>query len=150
MLRSFGFSVAVLVILFAGARSPEKVEGQEPRACDLVGLTDAAAVIGGDAMSPGDTEQTSCMYLNPGVAILTIRMDRAEFYDQLPISTPHAPESVGERGRSHRRDSGGAVLQFVKGGWSVTLDANPMGGANDVDYHPALVNVAQLAETRLP
>ena len=112
--------------------------------------TTSASVIGGDAMNPGDTEETSCIYLNPGVAILTVRIDTAELYDQLPIGTPHTAETVGERGRSLRRDSGGAAVQFLKGPVSIVLDANPVAQSDGVNYYPALINAARMAEARLP
>ena len=118
------------------------------RACELVNLAAARAIIGADATNPGDTEETTCIYVNPGVAMLTIRIDTGDMYDRLTISTPHTPQAIGEKGRSHAGSNGNVSVQFLQGGMSVTMGANPIG-VDPVDYMPALLDGARAAAERI-
>ena len=123
---------------------------QPVRACELVDLTTATRVIGSGTEHPGgDTEQETCMYVNPGVAMLTIQIGRAELYDQITILPPHTPAQIGERGRHTVQPTGTVAVQFVKGRYSVTLSTQPLS-ASDSAYLDALLATAREAANRLP
>jgi hypothetical protein len=122
----------------------------EVRACDLLTLDGATRVIGSGTEHPGgDTERLTCMYSNPGVAMLTIQLGSAAQYDQVTIMQPHTAVEIGDRGRSNVQSNGVASVQFVKGAHSATLSAQPLGSAQ-ADYLEPLVAAAREAAGRLP
>ena len=126
------------------------LEAQDIRACDLLDLTMARGVVGPDTEHPGgDTERETCVYANPGVAMLTIQIGRAELFDQIRILEPHTPESIGDRGRSTVQPSGSVALQFVKGEYAVTIGVSPLGGAPSTGYLTPLRAAALQVADRL-
>jgi len=132
----------------AGAQSG--VQGSEVRACDLVNLQAATQVLGTGTEHPGgDTEAMTCMYVNPGVGMLSVQLATAEYYDQVTIMQPHTAAQVGDRGRSNVQPNGVVAVQFVRGSHSLTLNVQPLG-ASQVDYLPPLLTAARDAAGRLP
>ncbi len=122
---------------------------QQLRACELVDLADARGIIGDEAMNPSDTEHTTCVYVNPGVAMLSVRIDTGDMYDRLTIPVPHTPQAIGERGRSHVDGNGTPSVQFLKGDVSVTMGTTQMAAGDPVDYLPALLSGAQGAAAKI-
>lgn len=124
--------------------------GAEVRACDLVNLQGATQVLGAGTEHPGgDTEPLTCMYVNPGVGMLTVMLATADYYDQVTIMPPHTVVEIGDRGRSNVQPNGVVAVQFARGTHSVTLNVQPLGGPR-VDYLPPLLTVAREAAGRLP
>lgn len=120
------------------------------RACDLLDLATATTVIGsGTELPGGDAEQETCVYANPGVAILTIQIGRAQLYDQVTIAQPHTAATIGDRGRYNVQPSGAVAIQFVKGAYSVTISVQPIGSAVQA-YEAPLMSAAQGAAGLLP
>lgn len=126
-----------------------KAAAQDVRACEVLTLEAATRVIGTGTEQPGDTEQLTCIYSNPGVAMLTIQLGSAAQYDQITIMQPHAALEIGDRGRSNVQQNGAVAVQFVKGAHSATLSLQPLGAAQ-ADYLEPLVTAAREAAGRLP
>ncbi len=123
---------------------------REVRACDLLDLPAASRVIGSGTEHPGgDTEELTCVYVNPGVAMLTFQLGGAELYDQVTIMQPHTSMQIGSRGRYNVQASGVAAVQFVKGAYSGTLSVQPVG-TPQAEYLERLMSAARDAADRLP
>ena len=130
--------------------SQQETSAQEVRACDVLDLGDASRVIGAGTEHPGgDTEQRTCMYVNPGIATLAIQLGPADYYDQVTILPPHTPVQVGDRGRSNVQETGAIAVQFVSGEHSATLALQPLGDPR-ADYLDLLVSAARAVAQRLP
>lgn len=126
------------------------VAAGELRACNLLTLEGATRIMGEDTERPGeDTEQASCTYSRPGSAIMTFQIWGADDYDRMTIMPPHTPQAIGERGRSNVAENGATAVQFVKGRYSFTMSATPIG-REPPDYLAAMVAVAQEIATRIP
>ncbi len=82
-------------------------------------------------------------------SILTVRRDPAEFYDQLPISTPHTEKDAGHTGRSQVSSSGGASIQVVAGGFSITMAVQKPRSSDTRDYLPALLEAVRAKANEL-
>jgi len=156
MNRSFNWAASALALLtMAGWACPAesgssgRASAQQLRACELVDLPAARTIIGAEATNPSDTEDTTCVYVNPGVAMLSIRIDAGDLYDRLTISLPHTPQAIGEQGRSHVDINGAASVQFLQGGLSITIGVTPIGAGDAVDYLPALLSGAQGAAAKI-
>ena len=123
---------------------------QRVRACELLDIEAATRVIGSGTEHPGgDAEEQTCIYSNPGVATLTLQLGTAELYDQVTIMQPHTAVQIGSAGRYNVEATGVAAVQFVKGAYSVTLSARPLG-TNDTQYLEPLISVARETADRLP
>ncbi len=119
-------------------------------ACELLDPDAAKELLGSEIMDVTDDAERSCMFVSMTTsAILTVQRDPAEFYDRLPISTPHTVEDVGEKGRSHASSSGGASIQFVAGGYSITMAVQKPQSADTRDYAPLLLEAARSIANRL-
>lgn len=134
------------------AQTPGASSSQEVRACHLIDLAAATAVIGAGTEHPGgDTERDTCIYSNPGVAMLTIQTGDAQLYDRITIPEPHTPAALGDRGRQSVQPSGRIAVQFAKGNYSVTIGVQPIGTNNGrPDYLPLVLSAAQQAAALLP
>lgn len=129
--------------------APQSTAAQDIRACSLLTLEAATRVLGSGTEQPGDTEQLTCIYSNPGVGMLTIQLGSAAQYDQITIMQPHAVVEIGDRGRSNVQSNGVVSVQFVKGAHSATLSAQPLG-STQADYLAPLVAAAREAAGRMP
>lgn len=126
------------------------VAAGELRACNLLTLEDATRVMGADTERPGgDTEQASCTYSRPGVAMMTVQLWGADDYDRATIMPPHVAQAIGDRGRSHVAANGATSVQFVKGAHSVTIALTPLG-QDDTAYLEPLLAAAREAAARIP
>ncbi|MDH5348770.1 MAG: hypothetical protein OEW13_12785, partial [Nitrospira sp.] len=96
----------------------------------------------------GDTEQLTCLYSNPGVAMLTIQLWPAESYDQMTILKPHTPVQIGDKARYNVQKTGVVAVQLVTGSHSVTLNVQPMSKPK-TDYLEPLLSAAREVATRL-
>ena len=123
--------------------------GQEVRACEMLDLQGASRVIGPGAEHPGgDTEQGMCLYSSPGVAMLTIQLWLAEYYDRVTILQPHTAVKIGDKARYNVQKTGVTAVQFVTGGHSVMLNVQPMGKPK-TDYLEPLLSAAREVAARL-
>jgi hypothetical protein len=123
--------------------------GQEVRACDVLGIQGASRVIGPGTEHPGgDTEQLTCLYSNPGVAMLTIQLWPAESYDQVTILKPHTPVQIGDKARYNVQKTGVVAVQLVTGAYAATLNLQPMGKPK-TDYLEPLLSAAREVAARL-
>ncbi len=128
----------------------QRSAGARVRACDLLDLETASRVIGSGTEHPGgDTEEGVCIYSNPGVAMLTLRLDRAELYDEVTIMQPHMSVQIGRHGRYNVQDTGVAAVQFAQGDYSVTLSVQPIG-RSQTEYLEPLLTAAREAAGHLP
>lgn len=124
--------------------------GSDVRACELVDLATAQSVIGPETEHPGgDTERETCLYSNPGVAMLTVQIGAAQLYDQISIPQPHTPVELGDRGRFSMQPSGPIAVEFVKGDYTVTIGVRPFGLPVE-PYEEPLMMAARQAVDRLP
>ncbi len=122
---------------------------QEVRACDVLDLQGASRVIGpGAEHASGDTEQDLCQYSSPGVAMLTIQLWQAEYYDRMTILKPHTSVQIGDKARYNVQKTGVVAVQFVKGSHSVTLNVQPMGKPK-TEYLEPLLSAAREVAARL-
>ena len=158
-----GAMLSVIVLAACGAEPAENSQpagdvaalsggtsGQIIRACDLLDLTAATRVIGSGTEQPGgDMEELTCMYSNPGVAVLTIQLGGAELYDQITILPPHTSVQIGDQGRYNVQGTGTAAVQFAKGAYSVTISVQPFG-TSQAAYMESLLAAAREAAGRLP
>ncbi|MGI9628750.1 MAG: hypothetical protein ACR2QM_18085 [Longimicrobiales bacterium] len=156
-----GAALSLMAVLACGAERAEEassgvevaqpgVSGQEVRACDVLDLEAASRTIGPGTEHPGgDTEAGTCLYSNPGVAMLTLQIGPAELYDQVSIQQPHTSVRIGDRGRHNVQVTGVVAVQFVAGAYSATLGVQPMGEP-DADYLEPLLSVARAVADRLP
>lgn len=125
------------------------VIAQDMRACDVLDLAMATQVLGPGTEAPGGgTQQLACMYVNPGVAMLTVQLGAAAWYDQMTIMEPHAPVRIGDRGRSNVQERGAVAVQFVSGSHSATLSVQPIGGSR-ADYLELLTVAGREVARRL-
>lgn len=132
------------------ATGAAQTETRDVRACGVLDLAMASRLIGPGTEHPGgDTEQLTCMYVNPGVATLTLQLGRPELYDEITIMEPHTAVEIGERGRYHVEDSGAVAVQFVTDAHSATLVARPIGKPQSDYQQPAIAVARELAD-RLP
>ena len=123
---------------------------QSVRACEIVDLATAAQILGPGAEHPGgDTEELTCIYSSPGVALLTVQLGDADLYDQITILPPHTSVDIGDRGRYNIQETGAIAVQFAKGAYSVTLGVQPIG-AGDGEFLEPLLSVAREVAGRLP
>ena len=123
--------------------------GQEVRACDVLDLQGASRVIGSGAEHPGgDAERDTCLYSSPGVAMLTIQVWPAEYYDRGTILQPHTVAKIGDKARYNVQKTGVVAVQLVKGSHSVTLNVQPMGKPK-TDYLEPLLSAAREVAARL-
>lgn len=128
---------------------PQGWAGQDVRACDVLDIQGAGRVIGAGTEHPGgDTEQLTCLYSNPGVAMLTIQLWPAESYDQVTILKPHTPVQIGDKARYNVEKTGAVAVQLVTGSHSVTLSVRPMGKSR-TDYLEPLLSAAREVAVRL-
>lgn len=131
-----------------GAGAPDG-SGQAVRACDLLTLDEATGVIGPGTEHPGgDTEEWTCIYSNPGVALLTVQLYPAASYDEIMILQPHHDLDVGARARYNVQEDGTAAIQFVSGEYAVTLGVRPIG-SGEGDFLDPLVAAARRAAADL-
>ncbi|MEZ4376909.1 MAG: hypothetical protein R3B35_01330 [Gemmatimonadales bacterium] len=120
------------------------------RACDLLTLEGATRVMGTDTERPADdTEQASCTYSRPGVAMMTLQIWGAEDYDRATIMQPHVAQAIGERGRSHVAENGATSVQFVQGTHSITMSVTPFG-RGPTNFLGPMVTLAREIATRIP
>jgi hypothetical protein len=123
--------------------------GQEVRACEVLDLQGASRVIGPGAEHPGgDAERDMCLYSSPGVAMLTIQLWSAEYYDRVTILQPHTAVKIGDKARYNVQKTGVVAVQLVKGSHSVTLNVQPMGKPK-TDYLEPLLSAAREVAARL-
>lgn len=149
---------ALALVLLTACGTEAATEGSEPsggvaseevRACALLDLTAATQVLGAGTEHPGgDTEAGTCVYVNPGVAMLTIQLGSGDLYDRITIMPPHTPVSIGDEGRHNVQENGAAAVQFRQGDHSVTVSVQPIG--EDPGYLEAVISAARNAATRLP
>lgn len=154
-----GWALALISALAAcgagGGGEAEEGQGtdgaeQAVRACELLDLADATRIIGAGTEHPGgDTEESTCIYSNAGVAILTLQLGPSDSYDQIMIPQPHSVLDVGARGRYNTQENGVAAVQFVSGEYAVTLGARPIGSA-DTDFLDPLIAAAREIAAALP
>lgn len=146
-----GVPLLFLALVAAMANGlPQAWAGQEVRACDVLDLQGASRVIGPGTEHPGgDTEPLTCLYSNPGLAMLTIQLWPAESYDQVTILQPHTPVKIGDKARYNVQENGVVAVQLVTGSHSATLNVQPMGKPK-TDYLEPLLSAAREVAARLP
>lgn len=158
----FGVALAASILVSCGAEparearsegdvaAPASSQQAAVRACDLLDLEAATRVIGSGTEHPGgDAEEGVCIYSNPGVAMLTLRVGPAELYDEVTIMRPHTSVQIGRQGRYNVQDAGAAAVQFVQGVYSVTLSVQPIG-RSQTEYLEPLLTAAREAADRVP
>ncbi|NNM32064.1 MAG: hypothetical protein HKO53_03315 [Gemmatimonadetes bacterium] len=149
-MRTRGWTLVLISALAAcgaadAAEQPDGIE-QAVRACELLSLADATRIIGPGTEHPGgDTEEWTCIYSNPGVALLTVQLGPAASYDEIMIPQPHAALDVGARGRYNTQDNGVAAVQFVSGDYAVTLGARPIGSTDTDLLDPLMAAAREIA-----
>lgn len=118
--------------------------------CDLVDVATAEKVLGSEVIDTTVDPATFCNFISKTTsASLSVRSDTAEMYDQVTIPPPHASVDIGDKGRSHEFERGGATVQFVKDSKSFTLGVTTPGSNKDMDYLPALLEAAKALADRL-
>lgn len=149
--KKLGVPQLFLALVSAMANGlPQAWAGQEIRACNVLDLQGASRVIGPGTEHPGgDTEPLTCLYSNPGVAMLTIQLWPAASYDQVTILQPHTAVKIGDKARYNVQKNGVVAVQLVKGSHSVTLNVQPMGKPK-TDYLEPLLSAAREVAARLP
>jgi hypothetical protein len=153
MTLSYAKLIVPLLVLALVVSVAEGVQqgwaGQEVRACNVLDIQGASRVIGLGTEHPGgDTEPLTCLYSNPGVAMLTIQLWPSESYDQVIILKPHTPVQIGDKARYNVEKTGAVAVQLVTGAHSVTLSVRPMG-KSQTDYLEPLLSAAREAAARL-
>ncbi|MBX3319641.1 MAG: hypothetical protein KF890_07155 [Nitrospira sp.] len=140
--------ILTLVISVANGLHPSWASRQV-RACEVLDLQGAGRVIGPGAEHPGgDTERDMCLYSSPGVAMLTVQLWSAEYYDRVTILQPHTAVKIGDKARYNVQKTGVVAVQLVKGSHSVTLNVQPMGKPK-TDYLEPLLSAAREVAARL-
>ena len=144
-----GMTLLVLALMAGVAEGVQQAwAGQEFRACEILDLQGASRVIGPGAEHPGgDAERDMCLYSSPGVAMLTIQVWPAEYYDRVTILQPHTAAKIGDKAR-YNVQTGVVAVQLVKGSHSVTLNVQPMGKPK-TDYLEPLLSAAREVAARL-
>ena len=144
-----GMPLLVLALMAGVAEGVQQAwAGQEFRACEILDLQGASRVIGPGAEHPGgDAERDMCLYSSPGVAMLTIQVWPAEYYDRVTILQPHTAAKIGDKAR-YNVQTGVVAVQLVKGSHSVTLNVQPMGKPK-TDYLEPLLSAAREVAARL-
>ncbi|GKS65872.1 hypothetical protein YTPLAS72_31760 [Nitrospira sp.] len=123
--------------------------GQEVRACEVLDFQGASRVIGPGAVHPGgDAGRDMCLCSCPGVAMLTIQLWPAEYYDRVTILQPHTAVKIGDKARYNVQKTGVVAVQLVKGSHSVTLNVQPMGKPK-TNYLEPLLSAAREVAARL-
>ncbi|MDH4078825.1 MAG: hypothetical protein OEU68_03320 [Nitrospira sp.] len=145
-----GMTLLVLALMAGLAEGVQQAwAGQEVRACEILDLQGASRVIGPGAEHPGgDAERDMCLYSSPGVAMLTIQVWPAEYYDRVTILQPHTAAKIGDKARYNVQKTGVVAVQLVKGSHSVTLNVQPMGKPK-TDYLEPLLSAAREVAARL-
>ena len=118
-------------------------------ACDLVDVATAETVLASEVQDMTVDPATFCSFISTTTsANFSVRVDPADMYDIMTIQQPHTPVDVGDRGRYHEFERGGAAVQFAKGSRSVTLAVTP-GGDRETDFLPALLAAAKSIADKL-
>lgn len=145
-----GMTLLVLALMAGVAEGVQQARaGQEVRACEILDLQGASRVIGPGAEHPGgDAERDMCLYSSPGVAMLTIQVWPAEYYDRVTILQPHTPVQIGDKARYNVQKNGVVAIQLVSGSHSATLNVQPIGKPK-TDYLEPLLSAAREVAARL-
>lgn len=124
--------------------------GAEPVACELVDEAAAEAILGANPVNMSDAETPSiCMYMKAdGTATLMAHVLGHEMYDATPIH-PRTSVEIGDRGRFNEDESGTAIVQFVKGEYSMRISVSARS-IPDASYLPALMDAARSAAAGIP
>jgi hypothetical protein len=158
----FGVAFAIIGLAACGADTGEEARSgmatrtgrpeavrQDVRACSVLDLAAARRVIGPRTEHPGgDTEASTCMYVNAGVATLTLQLGQAGLYDRITIPEPHTMVQIGDRGRYNVQEQGGVAVQFVSGAHSATMTARPIGKSQS-QYLDPVISAAREVAARL-
>jgi hypothetical protein len=122
---------------------------QSTWSCELADTAMAERVLGSDVLDATADPARFCTFISTTTsASFLVQVDTAESYDQLMIPMPHTAVDIGDRGRYHEFERGGATVQFVMGNVAVTVGARPPS-PGDRDYLPAVLEAAEAIAAQL-
>ncbi|MDH3733219.1 MAG: hypothetical protein OEU54_06770 [Gemmatimonadota bacterium] len=135
------FAVAISAVVGSFFQAP---------ACELVDLPTAEALFAESGSEiTGGAHPSMCQYMSAsGLSLLIVQVTEEEYYDIVGVPEPHTEVDIGERARYGTDEAGDITLQFVKGGFHVSLKLVP--NPDGPDPLEALQQVARTAADRIP